>query len=91
MATLDRTLRPSRQSSFISRTARSMPTSTARPTMACPMFSSSISSMRSDRQHVLVVEPVAGRHPQAQLGGRLGGVDDARQLAPAPAPLRASQ
>ena len=36
---------PRESSSFISRTARSIPTSTARATMAWPMLSSSISRM----------------------------------------------
>ena len=38
---------PRQSSSFISRTARSMPTSSARATMAWPMLSSSISRMAS--------------------------------------------
>jgi hypothetical protein len=36
-----------RMASFISRTARSMPTSTARDTMLCPMLSSSTPGMQA--------------------------------------------
>ncbi len=63
------TSRPARASSirrFISATAASMPSMTARATMAWPMFSSTISPMRGDGLHVVVVQAVSGVHSQTQ-------------------------
>ena len=63
-------------SSFISRTARSKPTSTARATMLWPMLSSLTSGIWATPRHVAIGQTVTHVQQQTALDRRTAGGDE---------------